>query len=258
MANECHFSFADCALPIPHIDRSSPSARGYVDVWALSLRTRRSVDAWSGWLSDAEQRRLTAFVKARDRLRFAVSHSLMRAILGRYSGLDPADVNLCDDALGKPHAFDRGGSPSAWNFNLSHCEDRALVAVGRHRLVGVDIEREREDVDLAAIARRFFSPAERDDFDSRPLERRRAWFYRQWVAKEAVLKAHGGGVSVAPESFGIVFEESGIATVVSPRAEPGPGWIVRTVDVGAGWHAAVASLGRDWKVKVVRPGAHSK
>ena len=259
MANEYHFSIADCALrAMPHIDRSSPSAGGCVDVWALSLRTEASIDAWSGWLSAAEQRRLEAFVNARDRLRFAVSHSLMRAILGRYLGLDPADVNLCDEALGKPYAFDRGGVRSTWNFNLSHGEDRALLAIAQGRLVGVDIEREREEVDLAAIARQFFSPAEREEFDSKPRDRRRAWFYRQWVAKEAVLKAHGGGLSVAPESFDVVFDEPGIATVVSPRAEPGGEWIVRTVDVGAGWHAAVASSGRDWQLQVIMPGARSK
>jgi 4'-phosphopantetheinyl transferase len=253
MPDEFRFALTDWAPRHHHGIPSSSCAGRLVDVWVCSLRTDACLDVSSRWLSAAERRRLGRFVRARDRLRFAVSHSLMRAILGHYLGTSPEHLRLREEALGKPYVLDRTGARSAWNFNLSHCEDRALVAVAQSRRIGVDIERESGDVDLAAVVRRFFSPAERRQFASQPRDERRAWFYRQWVAKEAVLKTHGGGLSVAPESFSVVFCEPGIATVVSPDAEPGDEWIVRTLDVGPGWHAAVASSGRDWELEVMMP-----
>jgi 4'-phosphopantetheinyl transferase len=253
MLDEFPFAVTDWAPRRHHGIRSSSCAGRLVDVWVCSLRTDVSLDVSSRWLSAGERRRLGGFVRACDRLRFAVSHSLMRAILGHYLGTSPEQICLREGARGKPYVHDRNGAPCTLNFNLSHCEDRALVAVAQGRRIGVDIERESRDVDLAAVVRRFFSPAERRQFASQPRDERRAWFYRQWVAKEAVLKTHGGGLSVAPESFSVVFYEPGIATVVSSGAEPGGEWIVRTVDVGVGWHAAVASSGRDWELEVMMP-----
>jgi 4'-phosphopantetheinyl transferase len=242
----------------PSADRSPSCAHAVVDVWVCSLRTGDSVDRWSTWLSEVERRRLEAFVHAQDRLRFAVSHSLVRTVLSTYLRTDPGEVCLRSEAMGKPYACDRSGAASPWNFNLSHCEDRALVAVAQDRPIGVDIEREREDVDVAAIVRQFFSVGEREQFASLRPERRRPWFYRQWVAREAVLKAHGGGWSVPPETFTVVFREPGIADVLSPDAPAGGEWVVRTVDVGAGWHAAVASPGGEWQAEITSPGASAR
>lgn len=239
-------------------DRAASCVHPGVDVWVCSLLTDDSVDKWSTSLSAIERRRLEAFVHARDRMRFAVSHSLVRVVLGAYLETDPGDVCMRVEAMGKPYVCDRGGAPSSWSFNLSHCEDRALVAVAHDRPVGVDIEREREDVDIAALVRQFFGPAEREQFASLTPERRSAWFYRQWVAREAVVKAHGGGWSVPPESFSVIYEESRTAVVLSPEPAPGPQWVVRTVDVGAGWHAAVASPGRDWQTAIISPAAGSR
>jgi 4'-phosphopantetheinyl transferase len=256
MADE--LNLADCVSRVrPSADRF-PSCAPVVDVWVCSLRTDDSVDVRSTWLSAAERRRLDAFVHARDRARFAVSHSLVRAVLGTYLATDPGDVCLRSEAMGKPYVYDHSGAASPWNFNLSHCDDRALIAVAHGRRIGVDIERERADVDIAALVRQFFSPPEREQFASLPADRRHAWFYRQWVAREAVVKAHGGGWSIPPESFSVAFEEGGTAAVHSLDAPTAGRWVVRTLDVGAGWHAAVASPGRDWHTEIMRPAAPSK
>jgi 4'-phosphopantetheinyl transferase len=249
-------NLADCVLrERPSLDRPPSCVRPVVDVWVCDLRTDDSVDEWSTSLSAVERRRLDAFVHARDRVRFAVSHSLARVVLSAYLGTEPGNVCLRSGAKGKPYVCDRSGAPSPWSFNLSHCEDRALVAVAHDRPIGVDIERERDDVDVAALVRQFFGPAEREQFASLPTDRRHAWFHRQWVAREAVVKAHGGGWSIPPESFTVLFEEGGTAAVHSPDASPGGQWVVRTVDVGAGWHAAVASSGRAWQTAIISPAA---
>ncbi|MFG2044277.1 4'-phosphopantetheinyl transferase family protein [Dactylosporangium sp. NPDC048998] len=72
-------------------------------------------------------------------------------------------------------------------FNLSHAGDLALIAVTDERPVGVDLQDLVPGLNFAAMARRFFPPAEAD------LVAR--WgageFARLWARKEAVVKAAG-------------------------------------------------------------------
>jgi len=142
-------------------------------------------------------------------------------------------------------------------FNLSHSEDRALLGVARARRIGVDLEREQDRVDVMSIARRFFAPGERDMLASLPERDRCAWFHRQWVGKEAVLKAHGMGLSAPPEGFDVVFDEGGGGSVLRADRAPGCEWTLQVLDAGPGWHAAVASAGRDWVVRLRSPESPS-
>ena len=58
--------------------------------------------------------------------------------------------------------FYEGADASTNNirFNLSHSHGRALIAVSKHREVGVDFEKSLTDRDTTALAARFFAPQE--------------------------------------------------------------------------------------------------
>src|SRR6185503_3235317 len=97
---------------------------------------------------------------------------------------------------GKPAL--REGNPLGLRFSLAHSGERALVAVGRERELGVDLERLREGVDHGAIAERFFPPDEAARLRRLPEGRRAAAFFAAWVCHEARLKAQGTGLFTAP------------------------------------------------------------
>ena len=182
------------------------------------------IDFWLFSLGEDQAQRARAAARAR-----------LREILADYHGESADTLELAEGVHGKPRL-----AGSAWAFNLAHCGDRALVAVAHGAGVGVDLERERDDVDVVPIVKHYFSPHEREDFERQPAARRCAWFFRQWVAKEAVVKAHGGGLTIAPNLFAVQFEDAHRGRVLSPGADPGDHWHVRMLDAGPGWHAAVA------------------
>lgn len=101
-----------------------------------------------------------------------------------------------------PLARDARGRPQLWapfarhDCNWSHSGDGLLVALGEGMQVGIDLERHRPRPRALALAQRFFTAAEaqwlagHDTPDALDLA-----FQRLWCAKEAVLKAHGHGLS---------------------------------------------------------------
>ncbi len=142
----------------------------------------------------------------------------MRDWLGAVWGLPPETLALHRDAYGRPHL---GGGTHHVDVNWSHSGDWLIAAciegmaiegmaiedmpgkdpqAGGVR-VGIDIERLRPRPKALALARRFFAPEEiawlnaiADDIADDPAALDRA-FTRLWCAKEAVLKAHGRGLS---------------------------------------------------------------
>ena len=205
-----------------------------VDVWFYDLASAPTDDA-PAVLSPLEQRRAAAFVRVTDRDRFIAAHARMRSILGEYLRRDAREIEFAYDSHGRPRL-----ARDSLDFNLSHSDDRAVLAVATGVRVGVDLERERDGVDVAALVRQFFAPEEQARFAAVDFDERQRWFYRQWVAKEAVLKAHGGGLSVASSGFAVCFESADTGSVRSTMQDPGAQWTVRMLSPGRGWHAAVA------------------
>jgi 4'-phosphopantetheinyl transferase len=205
-----------------------------IDLWDCSLHGERS----SASLSTHELGRAATFVFAEDRQRFVTAHVLLREILAHHVGCAAREIAFTFGAHGKPQI-----AAAEWAFNLAHSGDRMLVAVTRGANVGVDLERELPMGDIPAIVARFFAPSECARWVALPGDDQRAWFYRQWVAKEAVLKADGSGMAMASDAFEIRFDDGGEGRVQSNTASLASHWHVRCVDVGTGWHAAVAHDG---------------
>jgi 4'-phosphopantetheinyl transferase len=73
----------------------------------------------------------------KDAVHWRANRAALRRILGRALGIPAAEVVLLTAEFGKPFL----GDPHAGlHFNLSHCEDLALVALCSDGPVGVDIE----------------------------------------------------------------------------------------------------------------------
>jgi 4'-phosphopantetheinyl transferase len=137
----------------------------------------------------------------------------LRATLAHYTECLPEDLYFEIGPHGKPSLREGG----AIEFNLSHSGAWAMIAVAHGVPVGVDIERIRPKVDIAALLRRLGE----SDLPSTIPE-----LFQAWTRREARTKAAGGALFHRP-----------------PRC-------IRALDVMAphGYAAAIAMVGFEPRV----------
>ncbi|MGA7439513.1 MAG: 4'-phosphopantetheinyl transferase superfamily protein [Luteibacter sp.] len=172
-----------------------------------------------------------------------------QALLAAYAG--PGAPEVARGEHGKPHF---PGAFGALGFSWSHSRDTALFAVGRGPLgfeLGVDVERVRPRARSLELARRFFASAETAWLEALAPEDVLGGFLGLWTAKEAVLKAQGGGLSYGLHrvAFGNVAGHLVPDRFEGPVA-PAASWQVHTLDLGEGLFAAVAWRGERRSVRV--------
>jgi 4'-phosphopantetheinyl transferase len=160
-----------------------------VDIWLIDTRA-----PFAEMLDADELRRRDALRSGDDRRRFAAAHSALRRILSERG----AEVRWEYGPNGKPSLIGE-----ALQVNLSHAGEWAAIAVTAARPVGIDLQDLVAGLDYAAMARRFYPPAEADlvaGADAEALRRDGAdqgrrpgaeTFAALWARKEAVVKAAG-------------------------------------------------------------------
>src|SRR5258708_1498839 len=167
-------------------EKSPPSlAPGEVHVIAASL-DELPLAAGRAWLSTGEAARAGRLHFPWDRHRFAAGRGLLRGLLGRYLGLDPAELRFVYGPRGKPGL---GAEARDLRFNVSHSGGLALLAFVRGRHLGVDVERERPLPEAEEMAGRFFSPPESAQPRPRPGADPPPALFRCRAGKEAVIQA---------------------------------------------------------------------
>jgi len=223
-----------------------------VHVWGLSLDgSAVALKCCHAWLSEGERGRAARFIRQEDQTRYTFAHGGLRAVLARYTGLDPAALRFQAGATGKPALLDEQGNQHELRFNLSHSRGRMLIAVTRGQDVGIDLEEVRDKAEVDKLAERFYSPVEYQEIMSRSGLARVQQFYRYWVAKEAVLKGQGVGL-LSLRSCEVFTPPDATGSEVCPPDGAGlqPGWMIRWLACGGGWQGAVALYGKDWNVSV--------
>jgi len=192
---------------------------GVVHVWAWDFKcSEEELHLYSTLLAPEEQYRLQRFHFERDRVRYAVSHAILRILLGRYLGLPPASVSFTKNRFGKPNLIP-SLTPSKLNFNLSHTNRVALLAIVLDLEVGVDLE-ELNPIE-AEIAERYFSERERTDLGNLKAAQWLEGFYNCWTRKEAILKAEGIGLNVKLDGFDVTLRPDDRATLLGFNPEAG-------------------------------------
>jgi 4'-phosphopantetheinyl transferase len=165
-----------------------------VDVWLVSLETapaNETGDGHASVLSPDEKLRAARFRFDSDRSRWVCARTALRSILANYASLPAAELRFVLGLHGKP-ALATG---SDIEFSLSHAGSWAMVAVARGVPVGIDIERIRDNVDMAALLRRL---------GVTDLQEGRTNLFRAWNRREAMTKAVGGALLDSPAgNFGI-------------------------------------------------------
>lgn len=151
-------------------------------------------------LSREEQDRAASFRFEKDRAHWIACRSGLKKILAELLGISPDSVPIVTGPHGKPEL----APPSdILRFNLSHCEDMALV-ITADTDVGIDVERTDRGPSLIGCEESFCHPREIAGLSDSPVERANS-LITIWTAKEAALKAIGTGLLHDPTRVFIDF-----------------------------------------------------
>lgn len=201
-------------------------------------------------LSEDELERSRRFVFSKDARHFIAARGLLRSILGQYLRTPASQLKFCYNRYGKP-ALDTSTGAGGVQFNVSHSQGKALIAVTRSRRVGVDIEYVRQNPERMALAGRFFSPREAAALRSLPESQQEQAFYRCWTRKEAYIKAAGKGLSLPLEQFDVSLAPGDPPALLRNDIDPAETsrWLFYPLPPISGWEAALAAEGEALELK---------
>ena len=227
-----------------------------VTVWRIALDPARAPHADAvAELSEEERVRAARFATDALRNRWLHGHVATRQILAHALGVAPQEIVYAAESAGKPFVATPAGS--GIEFSFSDSGDLALLAVGRHGTLGVDVEVHRPLTDLEGIAERFFATEERVALFAVPESEREAAFYRLWTRKEAYIKALGTGLGHPLSRFVMTLASDDVRLVtIDNDAAAAASWSVWSIDVGAGYEGALVAarpctsvVTLDWTLK---------
>ncbi|HEX2391479.1 MAG TPA: 4'-phosphopantetheinyl transferase superfamily protein [Solirubrobacterales bacterium] len=194
---------------------------GEIHVWEADL------DA-AGWpgpqsLPAAERERAERLLRPLGRRRWVAARWALRGVLGRYTDLPPAEIELRAGDGGKPRLE---GAEEGLRFNLSHSHGLAAVAVAVGAEVGIDIEWIDPDRDIEALAPRALDATGAERVVAAPPARKPEVFHAAWTRREAVGKCLGVGLASPPPGARVAVAplevRPGFAAAVAIAAESVP------------------------------------
>ncbi len=191
-------------------------------------------------LSAEEQLRAGRLLLASARREFIFGRATLRQILGAHLGLNPAEVPLAEGPAGKP-CLAEAAATTGLRFNLTHSGGLVIIALARHREVGVDVEWRPGLREWEPLVQRIFSAREQAELHALPITQRDEAFFNGWTRKEAWLKATGKGLQD---------DLSAIEVVLTPGCPPEwltlPGgvketgrWALREISLPEGFTGAL-------------------
>jgi 4'-phosphopantetheinyl transferase len=192
-------------------------------------------------LSPDEKTRCARFLLDKPRHEYIATRGSLRRLLAACLSCDPGDVAFGYAPSGKPH-LDRKFQSSGIDFNVSHTDGLAVIALSWQGQIGIDVERVRSDRDPRNIARRFFSQREQNELLNLSGPELHEAFFRCWTRKEAYIKACGEGLALSLDLFDVEFVADRPAALLAtrPDASIADRWQLHDLPVGPGYVAALA------------------
>ena len=236
-------TFENRAKPNPLIEIGSDE----VHVWGFSLDVDPAELARvTHYLSGVEQERVNRLVSGRHQQEFMMAHLVLRKVLSRYYAQGPQELDIQKTSAGKPFLT----HDHAVRFNLTHSHGRALIAIAKDREVGIDLEKVRPEVDIVSLANRFLSSQDQAFIGGGDSKRRHERFLQVWVAREAVFKAEGKGMTFPLHHDHVELSSDGKEgrLVRGGGGSKGTNMPIRFLPLESGWVGAVAAEGSDWIV----------
>lgn len=203
-------------------------------IWAVPLDEPSPP---SGELTADERARAEGYRCPRARATFIQARTALRRLLGHYLDLPPLAVVLERGAQGKPRL---GAAMGALQFNLSHSEGLALIALSRAP-VGIDLEWMQDDLDWRELLPVCCHPGELAEFQGSTEAEGRARLLRLWTAKEAYLKGRGEGLSLPLTAVRLNASGEGWQPRMEAPWDDGQGWRLQPLLLPAGYVGCIAT-----------------
>lgn len=180
--------------------RDAPLGPGEIRLWVADLEHHTATCGEE--TLDAQEREHAARLRsAQLQSRYVTAHLFLRERLSAVTGATPHALPLARRpcrVCGKPHGkpFLEGDPVS---FNLSHSGDLVvLAATATAGELGVDVELRQQEDRLLEAPEAFATTRELTQIARRPPSEHPRALLTSWVRKEAVLKARGDGLNLAP------------------------------------------------------------
>lgn len=130
-------------------------------------------------------------------------------------------------------------------FSISYTEGIVAFALATDGDIGIDVEHEAAGINCYEVAQHHFSAIEFQELKRLPEDQLKTRFFQYWTLKESYIKARGYGMSIALDSFSIVFPQngSGQISILPPpeeRCENQKHWQFETMVPGSGYQGAIA------------------
>lgn len=201
-----------------------------IHIWGLHVPEMAGrMEALHARLSEQEQAKAARFRRAADRQSSVSARGALRILLSGYTGVAAQEITFQYAENGKPHVADL-----AVDFNVSHSGDWVVLAFGRGRNIGVDVEKIKWELDVEAIAARFFSAAETALIQAAADQH--TVFFQLWARKEAYVKARGSGLFRGLSHFTVPIENGAL-----PETGESDGWIFQRLEAGTKYASAVVT-----------------
>lgn len=186
-------------LPWQESRKETNLSTGGIQIWSAAFDAEDS-SCFISFLSEGEKdcaARLRSNTAACQKI---ISRGILRLLLSNYTGLNPKELAFENKQFGKPLLCNPMNSGIC--FNLTHSGNLLLIAIGKEKSVGIDVEKIEEKIDYKKISPMVFSFDEQLTLSHSmdPIHD----FYRLWTAKEAILKASGRGFSYPANQFSVV------------------------------------------------------
>lgn len=230
-----------------------------IDFWTAPLELAPDIlRGLAATLSEPERERAQRFFFETHRNRFVAGRGLLRVILARYLSARPGQVQFEYGPAGKP-ALAGEFAECGIEFNLSHCEELAVLAVTRRTRIGADVERIWMPAEADELVNRFFSRREAALFARLQASDKPLAFFNLWTRKEAFLKATGQGIGHCLGRVEVAFLPNEAPRLLQLPAEVAGGnagqWALHVVEPASGYVAAIACEGTPKRVISYAPEA---
>lgn len=228
---------------IDHIKNLPNLGNETIHIWGIHLPdVSGQLDALHTVLNEAEQKKAARFHRDSDRESSIAARGALRVLLSGYTGIPAAAIEFRYSETGKPALVSPAFSqlPSRQHagdtvaFNVSHSGKWVVLAIGRNRCIGVDVETIRRDMDVMTVASRYFTPEEAALIANS--DDQHATFFNLWSRKEAYVKAIGSGLFRELNRFAVP-----IVGNTLPETGEKEGWIYQRLEAGSKHAAAVVT-----------------
>ena len=226
------------------LETIKPLTPSVAHVWRLVIEDLLDYkSACFAVLSECEKKRALNYRFELDKQCYVLSRGILRYLLAEYTEMSPDALCFNYQTHGKPILKN---SPKQVDFNISHTQTYATIAMSLSP-VGIDIESYQRNVDVLALAKRFFSEAEYLALSALPVDQQQRAFIYAWTTKEAWVKALGTGIADNFSYFDVSVDISKAPNVI--KAQEKENWSCWLVDVGQNHYGTLVTGNKINKVE---------